>query len=72
MRKLSPIEIVKRAKRDNLWDNGSEFDGESVFHRNSKGQLFHEWVREVQSKFITEVGDDEDYLGNKLNQNKDG
>ena len=66
MRKLSPTEIDKRAEHDNLWDDGSGFDGESEFHKNSKGQLFHEWVREVQSKFITEVGDDEDYLGNKL------
>ena len=69
-RKLSPIEILERAKHDNLWDDGSGFNGKSQFHENSQGQLFHEWVREIQSKFITEVGD-EDYLGNKINKNKD-
>ena len=35
-RKLSPMEILERAKDDNLWFDGSGFDGESVFHRNSK------------------------------------
>tara|TARA_R110001592_G_scaffold67_1_gene384 strand:- start:4301 stop:4567 length:267 start_codon:yes stop_codon:yes gene_type:complete len=71
-RKLSPIEIVERAKRDNLWVDGSEFDGESQFHPNSKGQLFHEWIREKQALFVLEVEEDEDYLGRKLNQSKDG
>ena len=65
MRKLSPIDIIERAKHDNLWDDGSGFDGKSAFHENSKGQLFHEWVREIQSKFGTEVGDGEDYLRKK-------
>jgi len=64
-RKLSPIEMIKRAKHDGLWEDGGGFDGESEFHRNSKGQMFHEWIREKQSFFVTEVGDDEDYLGNK-------
>jgi len=53
---------------DNLWVDGSGFDGESEFHRNSKGQMLHEWIREKQSFFVTEVGDDEDYLGNKTKQ----
>ena len=64
MRKLSPIEIVKRAKHDGLWQLQSDkWDGESVFHKNSKGQLWHEFLREIQSQFVTEVGEDEDYLG---------
>ena len=67
MRKLSPMELCKRAEHDGLWKDGSEFDAESNYHKNSKGQLFHEWMREVQSKFVTEVEDDEDYLGNKIN-----
>ena len=54
-RKLSPIEILERAKHDGLWEDGSGFDGESSFHLNSKGQLFHEWIREKQSLFVTEV-----------------
>ena len=66
-RKLSPMEIYKRAKHDGLWVDGSEFDGDSQFHQNSKGQLFHEWVREKQNQFVTEVEEDEDYLGNKIN-----
>ena len=69
MRKLSPMEIYKRANHDGLWQLQDRWDGESVFHKNSKGQLFHEFLREIQSQFVTEVGDDEDYLGNKLNQN---
>ena len=64
-RKLSPMEIYKRAKHDGHWVDGSEFDGESQFHPNSKGQLFHEWVREKQNLFVTEVEKDQDYLGNK-------
>tara|TARA_R110000751_G_scaffold240633_3_gene341236 strand:- start:1080 stop:1307 length:228 start_codon:yes stop_codon:yes gene_type:complete len=56
-RKLSPMEIYKRAKHDGLWVDGSGFDGESEFHRNSKGQMLHEWIREKQSFFVTEVGD---------------
>lgn len=68
MRKLSPREIVKRAEHDGLWELQDEWDGESVFHRNSNGQLFHEFIGEIQSQFVTEVGDDEDYLGNKIEQ----
>lgn len=71
MRKLSPMEIYKRANHDGLWQLQDGWDGESVFHKNSKGQLFHEFLREIQSQFVTEVGEDEDYLGNKLNQNED-
>ena len=63
-RKLSPMEVVKRAKHDGLWVDGSEFDG--VGYINSKGQFWHEWIREKQSEFIIEVEDDEDYLGNKI------
>lgn len=70
-RKLSPTEIVERAKHDGLWEDGSGFDGESQFHPNSKGQLFHEWIGEKQALFVLEVEEDEDCLGNKLNQNKD-
>ena len=66
MRRLSPKEIYLRAVHDGLWKDGSEFDGDSVWDKNSKGQLFHEWMREVQSKFVTEVGEDEDYLGEKV------
>jgi|TARA_R110000803_G_scaffold143249_1_gene209329 hypothetical protein len=69
-RKLSPIEIVKRAKHDGLWEDGSNFSG-NLFEKNNKGQMFHEWISEKQSLFVTEVEDDEDYLGNKSNQNKD-
>ena len=65
MRELSPKEIYLRAVNDGLWKDGSEFDGHR-YGKNSKGQLFHEWMREVQSKFVTHVGDDEDYLGNKI------
>lgn len=64
-RKLSPIEIVKRAKADGLWQLQDNWDGESQFHKNSKGQLFHEFIGEIQSQFVTEVNEDEDYLGNK-------
>jgi len=71
MRKLSPMEIYKRANHDGLWQLQDRWDGESVFHKNSKGQLWHEFLREIQSQFVTEVGEDEDYLGNKLNQNKE-
>ena len=71
MRKLSPMEIYERANHDGLWQLQDEWDGESVFHKNSKGQLYHEFIREIQSQFVTEVGEDEDYLGNKINQNKD-
>jgi hypothetical protein len=71
MRDLSPMEIYKRAKHDGLWKDGSEFDGESKYHLNSKGQLFHEWMREVQSKFVLQVGENEDYLGNKKEQVKE-
>ena len=67
-RKLSPMEILERAKHDGLWEDGSGFDGESQFHPNSKGQLFHEWVREKQNLFVTEVEKDQDYLGNKQKQ----
>ena len=70
-RKLSPMEILERAKHDGLWEDGSGFDGESQFHPNSKGQLFHEWIGEKQALFILEVEEDEDYLGRKLNQNKE-
>jgi hypothetical protein len=70
-RKLSPMEIVKRAEADGLWQLQDEWDGESQFHKNTKGQLWHEFIREIQSQFVTEVAEDEDYLGNKLNQNKD-
>lgn len=63
MSKLSPIEIIKRAKADGLWQLQDEWDGESQFHKNSKGQLWHEFIREIQSQFVTEVGEDEDYLG---------
>ena len=69
-RKLSPIEIIERAKHDGLWEDGSRFDGESQFHPNSKGQLFHEWIGEKQALFVLEVEEDVDCLGNKLNQNK--
>ena len=65
-RKLSPMEIYKRAKHDGLWVDGSGFDGESQFHPNSKGQLFHEWVGEKQALFVLE--EDQDYLGNKPKQ----
>ncbi len=65
------MEIHKRAKHDGLWQLQDEWDGESQFHKNTKGQLWHEFIREIQSQFVTEVAEDEDYLGNKLNQNKD-
>ena len=65
-RKLSPMEIVKRAEANGLWQLQDEWDGESQFHKNSKGQLWHEFIREIQSQFVTEVGEDEDYLGNKI------
>ena len=58
-RKLSPMEIYKRAKHDGRWVDGSGFDGESSFHLNSKGQLFHEWIREKQALFVLEVEEDE-------------
>jgi hypothetical protein len=64
-RKLSPMEIVKRAEADGLWQLQDEWDRESQFHKNSKGQLWHEFIREIQSQFVTEIGEDEDYLGNK-------
>jgi hypothetical protein len=35
-------------KKLGLWEDGSGFDGKSVFHLNSKGQLFHEFIREKQ------------------------
>ena len=66
MRQLSPMEIYNRAVHDDLWDDGSGFDGEGMFQKNSKGQLFHEWMRDIQNKFVTEVGDDEDLYGNKI------
>jgi hypothetical protein len=66
MRKLSPIEILKRAKADGLWQLQDNWDGESTFHKNSKGQLFHEFIGEVQSQFVTEVDEGEDYLSNKV------
>ena len=69
-RKLSPMEILERAKHDGLWEDGSGFDGESLFHLNSKGQLFHEWVGEKQSLFVTEVEEDQDYIGNKPKQRR--
>ena len=67
-RKLSPIEVVNRAKADGLWQLQDEWDGESLYHKNSKGQLFHEFIIDIQSQFVTEVGEDEDYLGNKIKQ----
>lgn len=66
MRRLSPMEIVKRAKHDGLWQLQDGFDAPSQWEKNSKGQLFHEFIREIQAKFVTEVGKDEDYLGNKI------
>ena len=57
-RKLSPMEILEKAKHDGLWEDGSGFDGESVFHRNSKRQLFHEWVKEKQDLFTLKIKDD--------------
>jgi hypothetical protein len=65
------MEIVKRAEHDGLWQLQSDWDGESVFHTNSKGQLFHEFIGEIQSKFVTEVEDDEDYLGNKIKKDEE-
>ena len=62
------MEIVKRAESDGLWQLQDNFDGESVFHSNSKGQLWHEFLREIQSQFVTHVEEDEDYLGNKPKQ----
>jgi len=67
-RKLSPMEILERAKHDGLWEDGSGFDGEYQFHPNSKGQLFHEWIGEKQALFVTEVEENQDYLGNKPKQ----
>jgi thymidylate synthase len=52
-KELSPLEIIDQAREDGLWVDGSGFDGESTFGKNSNGQLFHEWVREHQSKFKT-------------------
>ena len=65
-RRLTPLEIIKRAKADGLWQLQKEWDGESHFHKNSKEQLWHEFTEEIQSQFVTEVGEDEDYLGNKI------
>ena len=59
-RKLSPMEIYKRAKHDNLWFDGSGFDGESQFQRNSKGQMLHEWIGEKQALFVLKVEEDDE------------
>jgi len=64
-RKLSPMEIVKRAEADGLWQLQDEWDGESQFHKNSKGQLWHEFIREIQSQFVTEVSEDEETFNTK-------
>lgn len=60
MRKLSPIEIIERAKSDGLWQLQDKWDGESIFHKNYKGQLWHEFIGEIQSKFVTETQKDKE------------
>lgn len=50
---LSPMEVLAQAKKDGLWDDGSGFDGYDRFGKNSDGELFHEWLGRVQSKFKT-------------------
>jgi thymidylate synthase len=52
-RELSPIEVIDQAKKDGLWEDGSGFDGKEGFGPNSKGELFHEYMSRIQSRFKT-------------------
>lgn len=52
-RELSPLEIVKQAKDEGIWEDGSGFDGHNEFAKNSEGELFHEYIGRKQAKFKT-------------------
>jgi len=52
-RELSPMEVLEQAKKDGIWDDGSGFDGADEFSKNSDGELFHEYLGRIQSKFKT-------------------
>ena len=52
-RELSPIEVLEQAKKDGLWEDGSKFDGKEGISPNSNGELFHEYMSKIQSRFKT-------------------
>jgi len=52
-RELSPIEVIDQAKKDGLWEDGSNFDGKEGISPNSNGELFHEYMSKIQSRFKT-------------------
>jgi len=52
-RELSPIEVIDQAKKDGMWEDGSNFDGKEGISPNSNGELFHEYMSKIQSRFKT-------------------